>query len=360
MSDRQALNQRLQTLNCRSRLSRTYRPATGLAAPAKSMVHPLLLLVWYSATAFCEWTPELWTAGEYAEEGFAIPYQLFVPADTSEPLPLVTFLHGNGGFGSDNERQMSYQAATMWETPEMQDNWPCFALAPQGAAGKWVDVDYGIGTYAMRETPTRSMQLVMSLIDMVSERYPIDPSRVYLMGSSAGGYGAWELAIRKPTTFAAVIPIMGGADSSKASLVAHVAFWAFHHDDDPVVPVSGTRNMIEALRKAGGEPCYTEYKGSKHGGTSAMAFAEPELFPWLFRQSKRALDPVTRVPDGCMPTDGAMPPGGRRCISLLQRELDGKARAYSLRGAVMPSPGARRHVLNRPCSVRGNVVVLVK
>ncbi len=44
--------------------------------------------------------------------------------------------------------------------------------------------------------------------------------------------------------------------------------------------------MIEALRKAGAEPRYTEYEGAGHNVWS-RAYVEPELRPWLLAQRRK-------------------------------------------------------------------------
>lgn len=56
------------------------------------------------------------------------------------------------------------------------------------------------------------------------------------------------------------------------------------------MPVGQTRNLVAALEKAGGWPLYSEYPGVGHDSWTT-AYAEPELFPWLFAQ--RRAQPVT-------------------------------------------------------------------
>jgi len=61
--------------------------------------------------------------------------------------------------------------------------------------------------------------------------------------------------------------------------------WAFHGDADRNVPVAKSREMIEAVRRAGGSPLYTEYKGVGHE-VWLKAFQEKGLVEWLFAQHK--------------------------------------------------------------------------
>jgi predicted peptidase len=81
------------------------------------------------------------------------------------------------------------------------------------------------------------------------------------------------------------VPICGGADDSTAPLLAKLPVWAFHGDQDNTVKPGRTRSMIEALKKAGGNPKYSELPGVSHNAWSP-AFANPDLLPWLFAQKR--------------------------------------------------------------------------
>jgi len=61
--------------------------------------------------------------------------------------------------------------------------------------------------------------------------------------------------------------------------------WAFHGEKDDVIPVAETRNMIAAIKKLGGVPRYTEYKGVDHD-VWTPTFKEAGLVDWLFAQHK--------------------------------------------------------------------------
>lgn len=69
-----------------------------------------------------------------------------------------------------------------------------------------------------------------------------------------GGYGTWALAARAPDRFAAVVPIAGGGNTESASRFIDVPLWAVHGADDEVVPVAQSKEMITAIREAGGSP----------------------------------------------------------------------------------------------------------
>jgi len=68
-----------------------------------------------------------------------------------------------------------------------------------------------------------------------------------------------------------------------ATRLAATPAWLFHGDADGAVPVSESRSMAEALRRAGGDVRYTEFAGVGHNSWES-AYNEPELWRWLFAQ----------------------------------------------------------------------------
>src|SRR5437588_3534648 len=65
----------------------------------------------------------------YTDGTFTLPYRLFVPRDydPAQTYPIVLFLHGSGGAGTDNRLQLTlFPAALVFVKPENQAEWPCF------------------------------------------------------------------------------------------------------------------------------------------------------------------------------------------------------------------------------------------
>lgn len=209
----------------------------------------------------------------------SMPYRLFVPMgyDKSKPYPIVIWLHGGGSAGNDNLRQISLDnklGTHFWTRQENQDRHPAFVLAPQSMGG-WD----GTSTSAL----SAELKLVLEILEVVRKEYSIDASRIYVAGQSNGGIGVWGLITKKPGLFAAAIPLCGSGNTKLASRAAKTAVWAFHGEKDDVIPAEHSRNMIAALKRAGGNPRYTEYKGVGHD-IWELAFREPQLEEWLFAQ----------------------------------------------------------------------------
>ena len=124
----------------------------------------------------------------------------------------------------------------------------------------------------------------VELIDELAREFSIDRARLYVVGYSMGGFGAWLVASRHPQLFAAAVPIAGGGDPSY--IVGTTAkIWAFHGTIDKVVPVGRSRQMVDALKQAGQDVRYTEYPGVNHQAWK-LVYEEPELPGWLFEQSR--------------------------------------------------------------------------
>jgi predicted peptidase len=102
-----------------------------------------------------------------------------------------------------------------------------------------------------------------------------------------GGIGTYDLLWHRPNTFAAAVPICGGGALGQVKNWAKtVPVWMFHGDKDGAVNVNYSRTMAAELKKQGANVKYTEYWGVGHNSWE-YAFAEPELFNWLFAQKRK-------------------------------------------------------------------------
>jgi MYXO-CTERM domain-containing protein len=248
--------------------------------------------------------------------GRVLPYRLYVPAgyDPAKKYPLVLFLHGAGGRGTDNRLQITDQPASLvFITPENQARWPVFLVAPQcPPAEQWVAMPWGTpsGKGKRPAEPTWPLAAAMAVVDQLTAEFlGIDPTNLYVTGFSMGGYGTFDAAARHPKKWRAAVPICGGYDETQIAPLVRLPLWAFHAEDDHAVPVARTRDVIAALRAAGGHPKYTEYPASaRHGHFSWLpAYADPELLPWLFGPHPAEVEtPQAGVASAAKPT--AAPP----------------------------------------------------
>jgi predicted peptidase len=197
-------------------------------------------------------------------------YILFIPHDYKgdRPYPLILFLHGAGETGTDGKKQAAVGLGPAIRKQEK--SFPFIAVFPQSQKRTWqADSDDG--------------RRALAILDLVQKEYKVDAKRVYLTGLSMGGYGTWSLAARHPERWAAIAPICGGGDPKQAVKIKHIPCWCFHGDADKAVPVTRSREMIEALKAAGGQPKYDEYPGVSHNSWD-RAYGTKELYEWLLKQ----------------------------------------------------------------------------
>jgi predicted peptidase len=219
-------------------------------------------------------------AGSYrSPTGEAMQYRLFVPPgyDANKKYPIVLWLHGAAGLGTDNFSQLSggnFAGSHVWTTPENPAKYHAFVLAPQ------VDVTKGWAR-PHTNTPPVAIRIALEILNTVEQKYSIDRAREYVVGQSMGGEGVWAALSIAPTRFAAAIALCGYGDAYMLSRVAKVPVWIFQGEEDPAVPVSRAREWVAELNKAGAAPKYTEYPSIGHNAWD-VAFKEPELVAWLF------------------------------------------------------------------------------
>jgi predicted peptidase len=65
-----------------------------------------------------------------------------------------------------------------------------------------------------------------------------------------------------------------------------VPIWVFHGGGDTIVPSYHSEILVEALRACGSNLRFTLYAGMEHEDSFLQAYADPDLFPWLFAQTQ--------------------------------------------------------------------------
>ena len=234
--------------------------------------------------------------------GKTMPYRLYVPKDVPGPYPLVLYLHHAGQTGIDNLKQIRNDQApdkTDWGVGVFllnQAKHPCIVLAPQVPEQKaWAYMSWGEPKSPRPAEMNEYMRMAFEIVDGLLAAYPIDRSRIYVTGASMGGFGTFEAVSRRPHFFAAAVPICGGHDEACAPLLVDTPVWAFHGDHDEMISVQRTRNMIDAIRAAGGKPIYWEYAGVSHTFVRDLAYDDPQLIEWIFRQHRNVQPTTTQL-----------------------------------------------------------------
>lgn len=193
-------------------------------------------------------------------DGSEQPYRFFVPSsyDNGKPYPLLVVLHGKW---VDQNAWFDYTPVKNHAEKE----------------GYVVAAPFGRGDYFYRGA---AEQDVLDIISEAKKLCNIDSARVYLMGHSMGGWGTWWIGLRNPDLFAAICPMAGMCPFDLIKNAEHLNPFIIHDEDDPIVPVSNSREPLELLAVNGISFRYKEEHGYGHA-SKMIGDNFDELFNWL-------------------------------------------------------------------------------
>lgn len=210
-------------------------------------------------------------------EKSSMDYVLFLPkgyeAKSAKRWPLMMFLHGSGE-REGNIWRVTFHGPTKYI--EKHPDFPFILVSPQCPPGqKWSD------------------DVLMGILDEVTEKYRVDTNRVYLTGLSMGGYGTWSLATTYPERFAAVAPVCGGEgnigivlsmqDKQKSAALKRLPIWAFHGAKDNVVSLAESERIVATMKKIGNKNVkLTVYPEATHNSWT-LTYDNPELYDWFLQ-----------------------------------------------------------------------------
>jgi len=201
----------------------------------------------------------------------SLKYLLYLPKGYGEKKdqkwPLMLFLHGAGERGDDINLVKKHGPPKLIDAGK---EFPFIVVSPQCPTSSWWP---------------EQVDALVALLDDVQSKYAVDSSRVYLTGLSMGGFGTWTLACRYPDRFAALAPICGGGERYLVSRLKNVPVWVFHGAKDPVVPLQSSSEMVEALKKAGGNVQFTVYPDAQHDSWTET-YNNPKLYEWFLSHRK--------------------------------------------------------------------------
>ena len=213
-----------------------------------------------------------------------MPYRVYVPKGYSpaKPMPLVIALHGLGA------NEDSFFDSYSQLPPQLAEKHGFLMAAPLGyrSDGFYGSTMMGAGDAASRRRVEYSEKDVLDVLARMKAAYAVDESRIYLIGHSMGAIGTWALAAKYPQIWAALVPFSGVGNPALAEQMKHIPQFVVHGDADNTVNVSGSRNMVAALKKAGATVTYVEVAGGSH--TDMVVPNLPQAFEFLAAQRKAA------------------------------------------------------------------------
>lgn len=208
-------------------------------------------------------------------------YVVFVPATPppTEGWPVIMYLHGASARGADGRAPLA--AGLGPAVKKRAATFPFVAVFPQNEnlhsrmLGGWSDEP---------DEADRALRI----LDEVEAQFPVDRRREMLTGVSMGAFGVWSVAARTPDRWAAIIPISGGGKPEYVQPLTKVPVWAFHAEDDQVVPLRESADLVHAIDAAGGRAYLSRLPRGGHNIGNTV-FSQDAVFDWL-------LDPTRQPP----------------------------------------------------------------
>ena len=177
------------------------------------------------------------------------------------PFPTIFAMHGWGSSAMD----------LLGLAPFVADG-RFLVICPQGPHEVEIGAVNGYGWYQMRpgarpddEKVGPAVEQLRMFIDEAAARYPVDHRKVVALGFSQGGMMAYNLAMRWPEKFAALVGIGTAFPEYLTELVTdHEAIQQLptlvqHGRADPMLEIARARKSVEMLRSLKVPVTFREY-----------------------------------------------------------------------------------------------------
>ncbi|HJT45117.1 MAG TPA: alpha/beta fold hydrolase [Chthoniobacterales bacterium] len=177
------------------------------------------------------------------------------------PFPTIFAMHGWGSSAMDLLGLAPFVA-----------NGRFLVICPQGPHEVEIGAVNGFGWYQMRpgsrpdeEKVGPAVEELRTFIDEACSRYPVDSSKIVALGFSQGGMMAYNLAMRWPEKFAALVGIGTAFPDYLVELLANreaiqqLPTLVQHGRADPMLEIARARKSVETLRSLNVPVIFREY-----------------------------------------------------------------------------------------------------
>jgi phospholipase/carboxylesterase len=187
-----------------------------------------------------------------------LEHRVLLPGGTpAESNPTVIMIHGRG---ADEEDLIGLADSYDRRLLVLSVRAP-FPF-PYGGGFTWYDVG-SVGTpdpQMFRE----SYEKLSQFVDEALDSYPVDRSRVYLLGFSMGTVMSYALSLTRPELFRGVVANSGYVPEGTHLVLrwqdlGNLPYFIAHGTDDPVIPVDFARRARQLFRESNAPVTYREY-----------------------------------------------------------------------------------------------------
>ena len=213
------------------------------------------------------------------QDNFVLDHIIRKPKVSVENAPALILLHG---YGSDENDLFSFAEEMPEELFIISAKAP-YPMQPYGNAWYAIHFDNENGKFSDDIQAIKSRDTIATFIDQVIENYPVDASKINLLGFSQGSILSYAVALTYPEKIDNVIALSGyinkeifGKDYLKNDL-SQLSFYCSHGSADQVIPVDWARRTKPFLENLGVDFTYSEFPVG-HGVAPQNFF---ELKEWL-------------------------------------------------------------------------------
>jgi len=216
--------------------------------------------------------------GEYRwTKSVAMPYRDALIGEDETTDVLLVFLHGNQERGADNEAPIAGAPLHNLLAFLTQEKVSARVLVPQCSVDRrWNEIRPVLGNYMT--------EIVYKLIKEYVTKYNL--TRIYIVGESMGGVGAWRMLCDYPHLFdAALIVAACPPQKSSAKKLSKTPINLVLGETDEYASKEKAEPFVQAIQNKGGHVVLDVLPATGHLYTTVLGF-DKKHFVWLFQQHR--------------------------------------------------------------------------
>ncbi len=236
-----------------------------------STIGLLLLMTIFSIQIFAQWNQPQWVVDKYEPYTYnfvyggtnqALAYRLLRPInfDSTKKYPVVITLHGASGFSTPGIKDYNINSLRAINGQFAGDSirliHPTYIIALQADKSDMWNKKHFEG----------AKQIIATLLN-------VDMNKIYVMGQSAGGFGANNFISYDPNYFAAAI--VASAEGNKISVnnrdkLVDFDLWTMHGDKDNVIPYTSDVELFNYMKLKNAKMKFTTFIKRGHSTEDFM------------------------------------------------------------------------------------------